>query len=79
MAFVQVKSSSETGIVQKMYYRARGPFKIIELLDDNSYMDLRHNKTPSSPRKYKGVELYLFSPNRSSHTPLDSMDEWYLN
>ena len=78
-AHVQVQSNSEKGDVKKLSYQARGPFRIIKVLDANSYIVQRYNDPSSASRKYKGTELYLLPPSLFPHEPLDTMDERYLN
>ena len=78
-AHVQVNSNSKTGVVKKLSYQARGPFRVTRIFGANSYEVQRYNSSSSAPRKYKGTELYLLPPNLFPCEPMDTMDERYLN
>ena len=78
-AHVQVQSKSETGVVKKLSYQARGPFQIVEDRGNNSFAVQRYKEPSSAIRKYKATELYLLPPALFPSDPLDTMDERYLN
>ena len=78
-AHVQVQSNASTGVVKKLSYQARGPFRVTRILGANSYEVQRYNSPSSAPRKYKGTELYILPPNLFPSEPMDTMDERYLN
>ena len=76
---VQIQSNSKTGVINKLSFRARGLFQMVEKLEGNSYLVQRYGNKEAPTRKYKGLELYLLPPNIFLHDPLDTMDQRYLN
>jgi hypothetical protein len=78
-AHVQVKSNKASGEVEKLSYRARGPFQIVKCNGHNSYEVKRYNEPNSASRKYKATELYLLPPTIFPAEPLDTMDQRFLN
>ena len=46
---------------------------------DYLYYFKRYNNNSSVVRKYKGLELYLFTPSLFPNKPLETMDQRYLN
>ena len=78
-AHVQVQSKAYQGEVKELSYQERGPFQILEILENNFYEVKRYNKTDSAVRKYKGSKLYLLPLAILPHNHLDTMDQRYLN
>ena len=78
-AHVQVQSIAAKGQVAKLSYQARGPFKIITDLGQQSYEVQRHDKPDGAVRKYKSADLYLLPPSLYPPEPVDTMDQRYLN
>ena len=60
--------------MKELSYQERGPFQILEILENNFYEVKRYNKTDSAVRKYKGAELYLLPPAILTHDTLDTTD-----
>lgn len=78
-AHVQIQSKSETGIVDKLSYAARGPFKITKDLGYNSFEVAPYHNPNGATRKYKGTELYLLPPSLFPSNMLDTLDQKFLN
>ena len=78
-AHVQVQSNASKGQVGKLSYQARGPFKIITDLGQQSFEVQKLDKPDSAIRKYKSADLYLLPPSLFPPEPLDMMDQRYLN
>ena len=78
-AHVQVKSDSNKGIVGKLSYKAKGPFIITADLGFDSYEVQRYDDKTSATRKYKSTELYLLPPALFPSSPLDTIDQRYLD
>ena len=78
-AHVQVQSNAAIGQVGKLSYQARGPFKIISDLGQQSFEVQKLDKPDSAIRKYKSADLYLLPPSLFPPEPLDMMDQRYLN
>lgn len=78
-ARVSIQSKADTGTVQKLSYKARGPFQIVEVLGSDSYTVRRYGLPNSEPRKYKGTDLFLLPPAIFPNDPLDTIDCRYLN
>lgn len=78
-AHVQVQSNFEKGEVKKLSYSARGPFTIVEDLGHGSFLVQPYGKPDAAKRKYKSTELYLLPPAIFPSTPLDTVDQRYLN
>ena len=78
---VQVQSNTSKGQVSKLSYQARGPFKIISDLGQQSAFKVQKlDKLDSAVRKYKSADnLYLLPPSLFPPEPLDMMDQRYLN
>ena len=74
-----LQSKLDKGEVNKLSYRARGPFQIIEDLGSDSYHIIGYNDANSTVRKYKGIVLYLLPSAIFLSDHLDTMDVWYLN
>ena len=71
-AHVQVQSTQELGVVGKLSYRARGPFRIVTVLGGN-YFEVQKWKNPNAAtRKYKATELYLLPPSLFPSEPLNT-------
>ena len=78
-AHVQVQSNAASGTVDKLSYKARGPFKIIKELKFDSFEVQDYHKPTAATRKYKSTELYLLPPSLYPCEPLDTMDHRYLH
>ena len=78
-AHVQIQSNSAAGIVDKLSYRAKGPFRIIKVLGFDSFEVQNYHNTNGATRKYKSTELYLLPPTLYPCEPLDTMDHRYLH
>jgi len=78
-AHVQVQSKQELGVVGKLSYRARGPFKIVTVLGHNSFAVQNWTNPAAATRKYKATEAYLLPPSLFPSEPLDTLDQRYLN
>ena len=78
-AHVQVQSILAKGQVQKLSYQARGPFRITQVLGNQSFEVQRYDNPHGATRKYKGADLYLLPPSIFPSEPLDTMDQRYLN
>ena len=78
-AHVQVQSKQELGVVGKLSYRARGPFRIVKVLGHNSFEVQNWTNPAAATRKYKATELYLLPPSLFPSEPLDTLDQRYLN
>lgn len=78
-AHVQVQSKTSTGVVDKLSYRARGPFRILEDLGFDSFSVQDYHNPKGATRKYKSTELYLLPPALFPSEPLDTMDHRYLH
>lgn len=78
-ARVTVQLNTETGTVEKLAYRAKGPFQIKEVLQGDSYLVQKYGEDCSTTRKYKGSDLFLLPPVIYPHNPLDTTDFRYLN
>jgi len=76
---VQVQSILAKGQVQKLSYQARGPFRITQVLGNQSFEVQRYDNPNGATRKYKGADLYLLPPSIFPSEPLDTMDQRYLN
>ena len=78
-AYVQVQSTQELGVVGKLSYRARGPFRIVTVLGHNSFEVQNWTNPTAATRKYKATELYLLPSSLFPSEPLDTLDQRYLN
>ena len=76
---VQVQSIVNRGIVGNLSYRVKGPFIITADLGHNSFEVHRYDDPLSAKRKYKNTELYLLPPALFPSTPLDTIDQHYLD
>ena len=76
---MQVQSKAEDGVVEKLSYCARGPFRIVKGLGFNSFEVQPWHDSSAATRKYKGVVLYLLPPALFAHDPLDTTDVQFLN
>ena len=74
MAHVHVQSNTSKGQVSKLSYQARGPFKIISYLGQQSFEIQKLDKPDSAIRKYKSADLCLLPPSLFPPEPLDLMD-----
>lgn len=78
-AHVQVQSNSATGTVEKLSYKARGPFRITASLGFDSFEVQDYHNPSGAKRKYKSTELYILPPSLYPCEPLDTMDHRYLH
>ncbi len=78
-AHVQVKSNASTGTVEKLSYRARGPFVIVQDLGWDTFLVQPYNKPDAATRRYKSSQLYLLPPQLFPSNPLDTLDQRYIN
>ena len=76
---VQVQSRSDRVLVEKLSYRARGPFIIIKDLGNNAFEVYCYGVENSATRKYKNTELYLLPPALFPSEVLDTIDKRYLD
>ena len=78
-AHIQVQSKQQSGEVQKLSYRSRGPFVIVRDVGHGSF-DVRPYKQPNAAtRRYKGVDLYPLPPSIFPTELIDTIDQRYLN
>ena len=77
-AHVQVQSKAASGEVEKLSYKARGPFIITKDLGFGSLEVAPYQDPTGARRKYKSTELYLLPPQLYPSEPLDTMDQRYL-
>ena len=66
-------------IVQKISYRAQGPFRIIRYFSYNPYSFQQWNDAISVLQIYKVTELYLLLTEIYLHEILGTIDQLYLN
>ena len=78
-AHVQVQSILAKGQVQKLSYQARGPFRITQVLGNQSFEVQRYDNPNGATRKYKRADLYLLPPSIFPSEPLDTMNQRYSN
>ena len=74
-----LQSKLDKGEVNKLSYRARGPFQIIGDLESDSYHAKRYNDANCSARKYKGTYLYFLPPAIFPNDSLGTIDVRSLN
>ena len=77
-AHIQVQPRTETEVVGKLSYCAKGLFIITWDVGGNSF-EVRRYAPKSSTRKYKNTELYLLPPALFSSEVLDTMNQRYLD
>ena len=78
-AHVQVQLTQELGVVGKLSYQSREPFRIVTVLGHNSFGVKNWTNPTAATRKYKATELYLLPPSLFPSKPLDTLDQRYLN
>ena len=78
-AYVQVQFRTDTGLVGKLSYRAKGSYIITKDLGNNPFKVQRYSDESSATRKYKNTELYLLPPALFPSVILDTMDQRYLD
>ena len=75
---VQVHTNTDKNIVWKLAYQVKGPYRVVKVLDANSYLVQRYSDLEGPTRKYKGTKLYLLPPMLFPNHPLDTMDVQYI-
>ena len=78
-AHIQVNSVASKDVVDKLSYRAKGPFISTSDLGNNSFAVQSYNTPNSATYKYKNTELYLLPPALFLSQLLDIIDQRYLN
>jgi len=73
---VQVQSNTAKGQVGKLSYQARGPFKFISDLGQQSFEVQKLDKPDSAIRKYKSADLYLLPPSLIIKYGINSICLW---
>ena len=76
---VQEQSNSSLGHIQKLLYKAKGPFRIIENCNFGSFK-VRHVDKPTGPLlKFHACDLFLLPTLVQPFQPPDQADLCYLN
>ena len=78
-ARVQTQSNSSKGTVGKLTYKARGPFRVVEVLGHGSYRVQPYKDSDAPLLQYKGSCLFPLPPSIRPCHPLDTLDYRFLN
>ena len=73
-----VHSNHKTVLVQKLFYRERGTFRITKYYGSNPNGFQWYNDANSVVQKYKGTNIYLIPPEIYPHRTLDTIYELYI-
>jgi len=78
-AKVQRQSNESLGRVGKLTYDHVGPYIIVEVCGNDSYLVQKQGVADGATRKYKASDLQTLSPVLHPCFPLDSIDYKFLN